>query len=351
MRIGINNPFVANHPFDEWSRFNRAADETGAHQMVRGDTQAHGSEMVASLAMVALETRNLRLGTTVTNPVTRHPAVVAAAFATLQQASGGRMWMGISVGNSAVRALGLPPARLADLEEFVATFRALLDRGEARYRGDHCVLPWGPELAPAGVPVYIGANGPRSLRLAGRIADGVIVGGGVSPELVDASLAHVAAGAAEGGRTLADVDVWFQAVTALADTDAEAVEMAKDVLAGITSRNFRTTLEGKGAPADMEPQIRAFEADYRYAEHVSGAGNNAALLDRHGLTDLATRLWLVGGTPDSVVARLHELARLGVSGVQLVNTAVGPRGSSADPWRYLERLRSDVLPQLVAADG
>lgn len=346
MRIGINNPYGVEDDFELWSRFNREADTGHFHQLVRGDTQPHTMEMVASLALLAQQTTQLRMGPTISNPITRHPGVMASAFGTLHKVSGGRVWLGLGVGNSAVRDLGMKPAKLADLEEYVAAFRGLLAEGEATYRGARCVLPWGPRVVPEGIPVVLAANGPKSLHLAGRIADGVIVGGGVTEEVVETTFGYLEAGAKEAGRSVDDIDVWFQVVTAIADTDERVFELSRDVLAAITSRNFRNTLEGKGLPPELEPNIRAFEADYRYSEHVTNEGHNGALLEKHGLTEVVTGLWLVGGTPDTVVRRLEEISAWGVRNVQLVNMAAEPDGSPESPFRFLARMREEVVPRL-----
>jgi len=84
----------------------------------------------ATLGFIAGRTRRAALGTLATNPVTRHPAVTAAAILTIQELSGGRARLGIAAGDSAVRRLGAPPVAVAELESAVRTIRALL-RGES----------------------------------------------------------------------------------------------------------------------------------------------------------------------------------------------------------------------------
>lgn len=79
------------------------------------DSQSIMRDAWAVLAAAAGRTERILLATGVTNPVTRHPAVLAGAIATLDELSGGRALLGIGVGESAVRTLGLAPARLAAL--------------------------------------------------------------------------------------------------------------------------------------------------------------------------------------------------------------------------------------------
>jgi alkanesulfonate monooxygenase SsuD/methylene tetrahydromethanopterin reductase-like flavin-dependent oxidoreductase (luciferase family) len=109
-------------------------------------------------------TSALRVGTLVTNPVTRHWSVQAAAFRTHEEIGPGRLFMGIGTGDTAVLEVGLRPARIAELEAYVARFR---------------------ELAPASVRVLVAAGGPKAARGAAAYADGLVLGQGVARESVE----------------------------------------------------------------------------------------------------------------------------------------------------------------------
>ena len=123
----------------------------------------------ATLGFIAGRTRRAALGTLATNPVTRHPAVTAAAILTIQELSGGRARLGIAAGDSAVRRLGAPPVAVAELGSAVRTIRALL-RGESA-RGDAGGFSLRFTRPTAAPPVYIVASGWRALEAAGRVAD------------------------------------------------------------------------------------------------------------------------------------------------------------------------------------
>jgi 5,10-methylenetetrahydromethanopterin reductase len=138
-------------------------------------------EVYTLLGALAVSTTRIRLGTAVTNPLTRHPSVTAAAFSTLAELSEGRASLGISVGDSALKSMNLEVAKMSVLAETVALCRKLLG-GEAVSFGEgktaqlHHV---GPR-----VPIYVAATGPKMLELAGRLADGVILMNGIAPELI-----------------------------------------------------------------------------------------------------------------------------------------------------------------------
>ncbi len=149
----------------------------------------------ALLSVVAARTDRMRIASGVTNAQTRHLSVLAASWATLDELSNGRAVMGIGVGESSVRNLGLKPDRLADLEAKINALRALMRGDEATHDGETFHLTW-PSRA---VPIYMACSGPRSLQLGGRVADGVLFQVGSEPSFVQYVLDNIRIGAKAGG--------------------------------------------------------------------------------------------------------------------------------------------------------
>lgn len=148
--------------------------------MTRGPRPNSVLEAWTTLTAVAGLTERLTVGTFVANVMNRHPAVLARMAATLQEASGGRLVLGIGIGGHPAEheAYGIPfpdvPQRVARLEEAVAVIRALWS-GEPVTREspfyplrDAVALPM-PEPRP---PILIGAQSVTGARLAARIGDG-----------------------------------------------------------------------------------------------------------------------------------------------------------------------------------
>lgn len=175
----------------------REIEDLGFDHLWITDSSLHARNCYVTLAMAALHSAHLRLGTAVTNPLTRHPAITAAAIASVDELSGGRAVLGIGTGDRPLLALGLKPSPLADLEAAVVAMRSL-------WRGDEVDVEAGSFslheaklrfAARADIPVFVSASGPRTLELAGRLADGVIVLAGLSTEAVRWALEHVDGGA------------------------------------------------------------------------------------------------------------------------------------------------------------
>ena len=104
----------------------KLADEMGYSTLWVLDSHLLFHEVYTLLGALAVSTTRVRLGTAVTNPLTRHPTVTAAAFSTLAELSGGRASLGISVGDSALKSMNLQTAKMSVLAETVALCRKLL---------------------------------------------------------------------------------------------------------------------------------------------------------------------------------------------------------------------------------
>lgn len=193
------------------------------------------------LAAIAAVTRDLRLGPGVTNPYSRHPALLAAAIATLDELSGGRAVLGLGAGGTNHRALGVQRrAPATALREAVELIRGLL-AGE-RITVDGVIRAQDAQLdfvAPRpDVPIFIGSRGPKVLELAGALADGVIVGNVSSVEGWSYALDHVEGGCRRAGRSLADLELTAWVACAVSEDAGAAIDAVRPMVATslVTSR-------------------------------------------------------------------------------------------------------------------
>jgi 5,10-methylenetetrahydromethanopterin reductase len=321
----------------------RRTEEIGVDVIGVPDSQsARYRECMVTLTHVLASSDRLRAAPLVTNPVTRHPAVMAAAVASASELSGGRVFMCIGAGDSGVLQLGLKPARLAHVEEYVRTLRDLMRAGTAVYQGHEFKVGCIDVARP--VPVFIAGNGPRTLSLAGRIADGVLIGSGLDQQTVSQALGHVAAGAAEAGRKPADLEIWFMARGAIADTREAALDLARPSLAGAAAHIFRSSAEGKAVPPEFAAPLRELgrRIDPSF-KSIPGRDNpNGQLIDELGLTDfLANRLGVVGDEA-AAAATLRRLRDQGVQNVVL-------RPLVTDRFEFLDRYQR-VIKELRSTD-
>jgi len=315
----------------EFGRLCQEVETSGFDLLGVADSQSVFRELYVALTLAALNTRQIRLGSLVTNPLTRHLVVTASAISSVDEVSGGRAMLGLGSGDSAVYTLGAPPATLAGLEDAVLTLRRLtsgapVDRGGRR---------WQVHRSARRVPIYLAAEGPRTLELAGRLADGVIVGLGLTPEVIRLSLAAIERGARAAGRALADVDVWWFAKANIAETREAAVRPIAMALAASANHAFRFTLEGKGVPADLHERIRGLQREYDAHHHEIAGGSNAALTDRWGLTEFLLDRFAIAGTPHDCATQIRRA--MGAGARQFVITAF-----VRDPTSFVRRFMGEV---------
>jgi 5,10-methylenetetrahydromethanopterin reductase len=169
-----------------------------------------GRDSLAALAALAGETSSVVLGSGVIPMASRSPMLTAMAAATVQERSGGRAILGIGTGPAAPGALD----RLGDLVRDV----------RSRLANDVSLAMQAP------IPIWISALGPRALRLAGAVADGVLLNW-CPPERVVQARAAVAEGAGAAGRRASDVTVAVY-VRASLGADRAAADVALRRAAG-----------------------------------------------------------------------------------------------------------------------
>lgn len=162
--------------------FRRAAvlaEQLGFDQIWTGSDLFRRSGIVPMTLALDATTR-IRVGSSVLNPVSMHPAEIAGIAAALQDFSGGRFILGIGAGSSVVlpwAGLSAPPP-VPRTRAALRAVRALLE-GKSPHGLPGTGEGWHPAAklkdgATAPTPIYIGAMGPKMLQLAGREADGVI---------------------------------------------------------------------------------------------------------------------------------------------------------------------------------
>jgi 5,10-methylenetetrahydromethanopterin reductase len=301
-----------------------------------GDSPCLIPELAVTLAAMAAVTDRVVLCPTVSNPITRHPSVAASAFAALQQLSGGRMWFGMGTGDSAALSIGERPATLADLAEYATAFRALTSGQSASYRGRTMRLEWNVPR----VPVWLSAGGPKTMRLAGAIADGVILGSGLTEPVVRDAVRQVHAGAIAAGRDPAEIDIWIFSKIYLCESEEQAWRDLAWTLAASAHHAFRFTMRGKFVPTEWHEPLRRLQEGYVVREHnnLANAGTtNADLVIESGLTEYLGPRFLLAGQPTRVIERIQEIASWGVSGFIT-------SGMFGEPFAYTR----DVAERVVA---
>ena len=214
------------------------------------------------LAQIAAHTSRVRLGTSVTDPYVRHPALTAVAMGTLDEISGGRAVLGSGAGISGFAELQIErskPARA--MRHAIAVIRALLSGETVDFHGDVITLNQGRSSFREGriVPVYVASNGVIRQRMAAEVADGIIVNACASVAEVRAVRAAIEETARRVGRDPREVKVAARLNTCVAPDcrtarDAVRPSIARYLGGGLV--HLRTAVsEGLALPAEALAQV------------------------------------------------------------------------------------------------
>ena len=308
----------------------RQAEQAGFDMLGFVDSQNIARDVYVALSVAALNTTTIRLGPTVTNPLTRHIVVTANAITSVDELSGGRAFIGFGSADSAAFTLSMRPARLALMEQSVRDLQTLTAGGVVEREGQRLWV----KGARRRVPVYLAADGPRTRQLAGRIADGVLLGSGISADEVRRCLRDLGDGACAAGRRLEDLDVWWLVKANVEDSRGRAVDEIRMALAASANRAFRFVADG--VPAPLRGAIADLKRRYDPHRHESlEAAGNGRLLDHPELTDYLADRFAFAGTPDDCAAQVERAVAAGAT--QFLLTGITP-----DPRRFVERWATEV---------
>lgn len=268
-------------------------------------------DAVTPMAAIAQATERIRIGSGIINVYTRNPVVIALTFLSLEELAPGRMMLGLGAGSPRVLApQGIAFDRpLARLREYCDVVPALMRGEEVTYEGHAVRLDRarvedlldaaGGSDRRADLPLYLGATGPRVLRYAGEVADGVLLNVCLSTAYVRSRLEIVEDGARAVGRTLDDVDVAMAVVVSPHEDSAQGKDGGRRFIALYLSM-FPNIASETGLAQELVGDVRTvFERD--------GLEAAAALVP-----DEVVDLLSASGTPQECRARLGAYRDAGV---------------------------------------
>jgi 5,10-methylenetetrahydromethanopterin reductase len=309
------------------------ADRYGYAMIGIADTPGNAMDPWLAAALVARACRQRRIALCVTNLLTRHPAVSAAAIASLDHISDGRAILGIGAGHSGTRNLGLSKSTAKELAQGVTFIKTLLTGAPATLGTASAHLPW-VKHAP---PVFLAGSHRRTLETAGRLADGAFVNFGLGVENIRASEMHVAGAAKAAGRAPDEVKIWQIAALDC----SEDRELARNkvgamlaFLAGYVIGN--KDLTARGVPAPLHDPL--IELHRRYSTRPGAA--DIKLVEELGLFDYLSQRLSICGNPDDCLEQ--ALAAKAAGAKQLMLTV----SLASDPVRTVELFGEHVLPKL-----
>ena len=258
-------------------------------------------------ALCAFVTKRISIGSLVTNPYTRHPAIIAAAVSTLDEISDGRAFLGIGAG-AGIGKLGVirsPPA--PTIREAIHIIRELLAGRVVNYQGNayqlsgkDSRLQFPPQRT---VPILIGTRSPRIAKLAGELADIIVIGARyISDQQLTNYLSWISEGAARAKRDMDSIEV-APRLTICASRDGELAMQSVKLYAAYYLALLRPPdllIEETKLQKIIDGVRRVkgwyFSPDVEYPKEIDN------LVDEEIVDKFA-----VAGTPDECIAKIRNM--------------------------------------------
>lgn len=272
------------------------------------------------MAAAAERTKRLAFGTGVTCPLYRyHPALVAQAFATLEELSPGRIFLGLGTGE----AIGEMPLgfrwpslkeRRERLEEAIQIIRALWAKEFVTFQGRYYQLRNANlyTLPQNRIPIYVAAFGPKMAEVAGKYADGFMTTLVKEQHLKEVLLPAVERGAKSEGRDPSSIEHIVEISVTYDEDYDKALKAIRFWAATLLPMTFKSPIHD---PRELE----------RLGETVGD--------------DEISKAFLIGTTPEQHIKKIEEAIRLGFTNIYLATTCPDER-------KFIQMYSKKVLPYI-----
>lgn len=313
----------------------RAAEEWGYSHVWYPNHKLH-RDLYVGMSAAALATRRILVGTFIAELYAMHPALVAAAVATVDELSGGRTILCLGTGGANFKEIGLERSRpLKTMEEGITIIRGLLHGEKVTFHGEVFAARGAKLQFPVRgtLPIWIATRGDRMFELAGRIADGVMIATYATPPGVRHALGLIEKGAQSAGRSLRDLTLVTRLDTSISSSSKEARQAVKPMLAALLMGSYPDQgfikHAGLTVPAALEEMMAA--------KDEARAFNSGPLVPDEFVDAFA---W--AGTVEEVAQKVAAVVSLGIPEVCMLPLV--PRGQPIEP--VMRAFIEDVMPRV-----
>ena len=328
-------------PLPEITAFVKECEDAGFDGVGMLDSQMLERDVFVSMAHALMNTTTIDVASAVTNPVTRHPSVLASAASTLAEVAPGRAKIWIGRGYSSANVVGIPPATVRQMRDAVVMMKSLMSGSEVDFGSIQSRMKHGGE---ATTPVYIAATGPKVMRVIGEVADGAVLMTGIHPAQVAESRDLIAEGARASGRNPDDIETIYTCTTIIRDTLEEAREIARPLaVARLMQPTYKRWLKAAGmdfSEFELPRGLWDLYPDVPHAEDWEKARELCAFLPDDALAELCDSMGLIG-TPEYCANRIKEAEKAGMEHLYLMTDQ-----SYEFPAGELEAFRDHIFPAL-----
>jgi 5,10-methylenetetrahydromethanopterin reductase len=334
MKIQFGMSHATEKPPAEFIDLVKTTEKAGFAANWLTDSGLNGRDCYPYLTLMALNSEKPTIGTGVTNFGSRHLAITANSIASVDEISGGRAILGLSAGGPwNLGELGIKaPISPEAFREKVLTIKRLLAGGKVSFD------PKGPEAklyfqTKKQVPVYVAATGPKMLRVAGEVGEGVIVSTGVYEKCIRFSLEKIKEGAQSASKDFSQIKLVNWTFCGIAKDSKSAVDSIRPL-------------------AMWSPTLNPFWASIVDASERDSELIREAYLQRHNFSEMIRISKLlsdefilkfgIAGTIDECIDQLKTLASTGIHQIAILT---GEHGVGQDVKDVVETFGREIIPQ------
>jgi 5,10-methylenetetrahydromethanopterin reductase len=306
MKVTVRvSPFA---PLPEVLDFTHRVEAAGFDGIGYLDSQMINRDLWVTMGAAAATTERLRLVAAVTNPLSRHISVTASSAASVDDLAPGRVEVWIGRGFSAVNMAGLHEATTPEMRTSIQQYRRLMAGEWDVFPGAHSQL----RISGRNAPIYLAAAGPRTMRLAGEVADGILAANGFTSRAMEEAQSLIAEGAKSAGRDPSEIDFCLQALTCIRETREEALRWAGPLL--VLKLEDEPWLKAEGIDSKgihAPPEFHALYPEPQHAHDPERARELAAQVPEELRMMIAEKTGFIGKAED-VIAGMKRVSEAGI---------------------------------------
>jgi 5,10-methylenetetrahydromethanopterin reductase len=311
VKFGIE--FVPSEPYWKTTFYAIQAEKRGFDYLWITD-HFNNRNVYVTLTAAALHTERIKLGPGVTNPYLINPVITAQAIASLDELAPGRVILGIGAGDrTTLKSTGMEMRKpLTAVKECVEIVRRMISEKSVTFEGNVFTTSdakffFKPRTE---IPIYVGAQGPKMLKLAGRIGDGVLINAG-HPKDVNYAVDRARRGIEQAGKRMTEVDVAAYTSFSVHEDLKKATQAAVPVVAYVAA----------GSP---DVVLQRHDIDKEKAKKIGKALKAGEWGEAFGLvSSKMIEAFSVCGTPEMCIERITQLLKSGISQF-VVGSPIGP---------------------------
>ncbi len=338
VRAGLGLWF--SEPLPRIVHLTRQAEEWGYSHIWYPNHKLH-RDLYVGTTVLAMASQRLEVGTFIAELYSLHPALVAAAIASIDELTGGRAILALGAGGTNFREIDLErrhPLRV--MEDGVAIIRRLFGGETVNFEGDTFRLrdaklqfPVRPDL-----PIWIATRGDSMLELAGRIADGVMIATYATPAGVRHAMEMIRRGAETVRRPFQRLRLASRVDTCISSSSKEARQAVKPMIARFLAASYPDKGFVRQAGLEIPPALEKIVAEKKEAQTAASG---------HLVPDEFVEPFTWAGTVEEVAAKVEAVVELGITDICILPQPL-PDGS------YESTIRSfieDVIPRVRRSLG